>query len=371
MRTRLVALLVAIAATSTAQPASVRRATNIAALQAFPSFYHLRSILVVGTLAQQANGDLTLTDGLASVHVVAKDNAPDGLDEVRGEFWDLGRMSPDDPRLAAYDVKSTFHIDPEAGWPRAGQVTAIVSAAVTPATAPSAATIRNMVLYPTRFIGQKVTVTGQFAGRNLLGELPDAPAKSRYDFVVRTNDSAIWVTNLRPRGKDFELSLDTRIDTGRWLEVTGVLEEGRGMQWLDGTAGTLALTKAPTEKPLDEPIHVAPAPPPEVLFSAPTDAETDVVSSTDIRIQFSRDIDPATFKGHVQVAYANTPAGTPPAPAVEFTTQYNGGNRELTIHFTQPLERFRHVVVTLDAGVLGTDKQPLKPWTLNFDTGGA
>src|SRR5581483_4608682 len=118
-----------------------------------------------------------------------------------------------------------------------------------------------------------------FAGRNLLGELPDAPAKSRYDFVLRTADAAVWVTNLRPRGKDFELSLDTRIDTGRWLEVTGTVQQGRGMQWLDGAQGTLALTKPPAERPIEEPVRVAIAPPPEVLFSAPTEDETDVAIS--------------------------------------------------------------------------------------------
>ena len=232
MRTRLVVLVVALSAAVSAQT-GVRRSTNVAALAGFPSFYNLRPILVVGDVSQQANGDLVVSDGTSTIHVVARGNTPDGVDEVRGEFWDLGRMSPDDARLTPYDLKSTFHIDPDAGWPRPGQVMAIVSGAVTPASPPGAASIRGMVLYPTRFAGEKVTVTGQFAGRNLLGELPDAPAKSRYDFVLRTADAAIWVTNLRPRGKDFELSLDTRIDTGRWLEVSGILQQGRGLQWID------------------------------------------------------------------------------------------------------------------------------------------
>ena len=30
---------------------------------------------------------------------------------------------------------------------------------------------------PPRYLDQKVTITGQFSGRNLLGDLPDAPAK--------------------------------------------------------------------------------------------------------------------------------------------------------------------------------------------------
>ena len=118
---------------------------------------------------------------------------------------------------------------------------------------------------------QKVTVIGQFAGRNLLGDLPDAPAQSRYDFVLRSADAAIWVTNMRPRGRDFELALDARIDTGRWLEVTGTLQQGRGLQWLDAQAGSLKLAKPPTETTSDAtPIRVPAAPPPEVIFSAPT-----------------------------------------------------------------------------------------------------
>ena len=71
-----------------------------------------------------------------------------------------------------------------------------------------------------------MSVTGQFAGRNLLGDLPDAPAISRYDFVVRSADAAIWVTNLRPRGKDFELALDARIDTGRWVQLRACCSRG-------------------------------------------------------------------------------------------------------------------------------------------------
>ncbi len=34
-----------------------------------------------------------------------------------------------------------------------------------------------------------------------------------------------------------------------------------------------------------------------------------------------------------------------------------------------PLERFRTVTVELRDGVVGTDKQALKPWKLTFQTG--
>jgi hypothetical protein len=361
---RLFLLFFLAAVSVSAQSGATRRATNPAALEAHPAFFHLRPVVVVGELKLLDSGELRLTNDGISVRVVTQGSTPDGLVEVRGEFWDLGKFNADDPRLASYDLRRTFGIDPEGAWPRAGQVTALIATAVAPATPPSAPTIRNIVLNPSRYLDQKVTVTGQFGGRNLLGDLPEAPAQSRWDFVLRSADAAIWVTNLRPRGKDFELALDTRIDTGRWLEVSGTLQQGRGLQWLNGEGGGIKITQPPRET-LEEPaIRVPAAPPPEVVFSAPTSDETDVLPTTNVRIQFSRDMDPSSFRNRIQVHYANDTA-TP----VQFTTSYLPGNRVLEIKFPSPLERFSPVVIELQDGILGTDKQPLAPWTLKFETG--
>ena len=371
---RTLAVVSLAAATASAQPAT-RRATNIAALLAYPGFFHQRPIVIVGKVTTGNNGDVRVADETGSVRVVVKGGAPDGLDEIRGEFWDIGRMKADEPRLANLDLRATFHIDPESPWPKSGEVLAILATAVTPASPPPAPTIRAIVLNPSRYLDQKVTVTGQYAGRNLLGDLPDAPAKSRYDFVLRSADAAIWVSNMRPKTKEFELSLDSRIDTGRWLQITGTVQHGRGLQWLDAEAGTLAAAKAPVETTdVEPPIRVPAAPPPEVIFSAPTQGETDVSMGTSVRIQVSRDIDPATLKGHLRVAYLESQTrerGELVTPTAEFTAQYNAANRVIEIRFTKPLERFRTVRVELVEGILGTDQQPLKPWTLTFDTGGA
>jgi len=371
---RLAWLFVCVAATVSAQPAA-RRATNLAALLAHPDFYHGRPVLLVGAVSFENNGQVRIKDDAGSVRLVFKGTVPDGSDEIRGEFWDLGRLNAADPRLASYDVKSTFGIDPEVPWPRPGQVLAVIASAVSAASAPSAPSIRNLVLYPSRYLDQRVTVTGQFAGRNLLGDLADAPGVSRYDFVLRSVDAAIWVTNMRPKGKDFELSLDARIDTGRWLEVSGTIQQGRGLQWLDAQAGSLKLTQPPKETTsIDEPaIRVPAAPPPEVVFSAPTNGETDVPLSTNVRVQFSRDISPTTLKNHIAVTYADaaaTNASAAVVPATDFTTQYLPGTRVLEIKFVHPLERFRTVQIQLGESILGTDQQPLMPWTLTFQTGG-
>src|SRR5712671_3327940 len=136
MLSRLTFIILALASTAAAQP-QPRRATNLAALIAHPAFYHLRPVVLVGTMSQQDTGELRMTDEAGTLRVVFKGNAPDGLDEIRGEFWDLGRMNADDPRLAGYDLRATFGIDPDGAWPRPGQVTALIASAIAPTTPPA------------------------------------------------------------------------------------------------------------------------------------------------------------------------------------------------------------------------------------------
>jgi len=366
--------LVLAAAVVSAQPPP-RRAANIPALLAFPAFYHGHQVVIVGQVETAADGKVRVSDGIASLRLITQGSAPDGNDEIRGEFWDVGRMKPDDPRLSRIDMKAVFGVDAEGGWPRAGEVTAIVASAVTASTIPAAPSVRAIVLNPARYLNQRVTVTGQFTGRNLTGDLPDAPARSRWDFVIRSADAALWVSGARPKGKGFDLALDARIDTSRWLEVTGVMHEGRGLQWLDVAADGIQLGKAPTAPaPVEEaPAVRAPsAPAPEVVFSAPTQEETDVALNASVRIQFSRDIKVATLKGHIVASYVepgSVPRGEPTIPAVNFTTQYNSASRVLELKFPKPLERFRTLNIELQDGILGTDDQPLKPWTLSFILG--
>jgi len=360
-----------------AQPAT-RRATNIAALLAYPGYYNGRPILIVGKVGVE-NNELRVSSDAGSIRLVSKGNAPDGMDEIRGEYWDIGRMKPDDPRLSTYDMRTTFHVDPDGAWPKAGEVTAIIASSITPAQIPTNESIRAIVLNPDRYAEQKVTISGQFSGRNLLGDLPDAPGKSRYDFVLRSTDAAIWITQMRPRlkdasGKDVELGLDARIDTGRWLEVKGTVQQGHGLQWLEAEAGSLKFGKAPTEPTqTEEQIRVPAGPPPEVVFSAPTNDETDVNTTINVRIQFSRDLDKATLKNHIQVQYVAAEIalrGEPDTPKIEFTTDYNPATRVVEIKFAKPLERFRTVKIDLTGDIHGTDEQPLKPYTLTFTLGG-
>ncbi|MCC7415804.1 MAG: Ig-like domain-containing protein [Acidobacteria bacterium] len=374
---RLALVALAIAGTVSAQ-APVRRATNLAAVRAYPGFYHARPILVVGQVAR-LGGDLRISDDEGAIRVIFDGIAPEGLDEVRGELWDLGHMNPDDSRLRAYDLQAVFGIDPAGPWPRPGQVLAILAAEISPAPTPPAATIRSIVLNPARYAGQQVTIAGQFSGRNLLGELPDAPGRSRWDFVLRSADAAIWVTGIRPRGKDegeeFELSVDARIDTARWLQVSGIVQQSRGLLWIDAAQGALAAAAPTDDAGPDEPeIRVPAAPPPEVMFSAPIEGETDVSMGANVRIQFTRDLDPDTLQGRVRVRYLEVESaerGEPATPAVAFTSEYSAAGRVLTLTFATRLERFRTVKVELLEGIAGADGQRLQPWTLTFAVGGS
>src|SRR5262249_7286169 len=138
--------------------------------------------------------------------------------------------------------------------------------------------------------------------------------------------------------------------------------------------GGLALAKPQVEAANEEPPVQLPLPPaPEVTFSTPTEDETDVASRTNVRIQFSRDIDQATLRGNIHVQYVENNGSAQPVSttAPEFTTRFNVANRVLEIRFSKPLERFHTVKIDLPDAILGTDHQPLKPWTLTFHLGGS
>ena len=94
-----------------------------------------------------------------------------------------------------------------------------------------------------------MTVVGRFRGRNLYGDLPDAPGKSRWDFVLQSANAAIWVTGRRPKGDGFDLNIDNRVDTGRWLEVAGVVKAERGLVRVEADAIRAAQPPAQTAQP--------------------------------------------------------------------------------------------------------------------------
>jgi len=351
-----------------AQPAPPTAAT-IEALLAFPAFFHLKQVVVRGDL--RARGDarvLVHAEGEAGPYVVLRGGrATEGPAEVRGQFWDVGRMTPDDPRFSGFDAKTFVEALSEGHWPGPGQMLVIGSASVAEPARFPAPTVRAVALDPGRYDGQRVTVVGQFGGRNLYGDLPKAPGISRWDFVLRSAGASVWVTNLRPKGRGFDLDPMAKVDTGRWLEVSGVVRQRGGLVWIE--AAVMAQAKPAEETVVTTRPALPPGPPPEVRFSLPSEGETDVSPATTVRIQTTRDLDEATLTGRVRLSYVEPPTAAAPAVPIQHAETWDAGNRVLTIKLAAPLERFRTVKVELLEGIKGTDGQPLKPWTLTFTTG--
>jgi len=359
-----IALLLAEAAV--AQPAA-RRVTTIDALREYPGFFHLQPVLVRGELTESGER-LMLRADEREIRVLLNDARPvDGPVDVRGQLIDVGRLEPGDPRLAQYGPRD------EQRWPRPGEELLLSVTAVAPAQTASPPSVRALALEPWRFEGQRVTVVGQFRGRNLFGDLPDAPKKSRYDFVLRAADAAVWVTGLRPRGKGVDLNVDARVDTGRWVEVAGLVARVRGLVTVEATR--ISAAAEPELTVPEEPAIPPPPPPPaEVVFSSPTEGETDVVLTTSVRIQFSRGIKPETLEGRIRVSYLGAESferGEAQPPGIQAATAYDPGNRAVEITFERPLERFRTVRVELLDGIQAFDGGRVLPWTLTFTLGGS
>ncbi|MGE0864023.1 MAG: Ig-like domain-containing protein [Vicinamibacterales bacterium] len=352
---------------SAAQPAA-RRGTTIAALRNYPGFYHQQTVSVIGAVKAESVENALLTSDEATIRLIARELPRDGKLEARGQFLDIGRMSPDDPRLIPFNLLERMRAMYPDRWPRPGEELILLLFGTTPpppvaeATAPP---LRSVALEPARFEGQRISILGQFRGRNLFGDLPEAPAPSRWQFVLRSGDTALWVMGLQPKGKGFNFDPGKRIDSGRWVRVQGTVGTAKGLTWLDGT--TIELAQEPAQSVTE--IEIAPPPPPpvEVLFTAPIEGETDVSAGERVRIQLSRDLDPASLENRVRITYAKATT----AHSVAFEATYTPGNRALEIKPAEPLEAFRLVKVEFLEGIKGTDGGALAPFTLTFTTGGS
>lgn len=364
----LAAVLVAgVAVGTAAQP--TRIATTADTLLASAGFFHGRSVVLHQRLL--VDGDLArLADAAKPIYVMWKDRAgSDGeVGEVRGDFWDLGRLDPADGRFAGYDFTRLIESTNRGRWPSRDQIFVILGASFVPASPPRTPTVRTLALIPDQFVEQTVKVVGRFKGRNLYGELPLALAKGKWDFVLQSADGAIWVTGVRPRGKGFDLDPGKRVDTGRWIEVSGVVKRDGVTTYIDADAVTLAAEpdEATVEVTLPE---APPAPAPTVIFSAPIAGDSEVDASAPVRIQFSVDMEPRSIRDRVKVAYVAAEGTAAPPPPPAFTTRYNDAAHAIEIRFEQPLERFQQVKVDLLEGMTALDGQALKAWSLTFTTG--
>ena len=389
-RTRAALLVFALAVTCQvgAQPPT-RQATTIAALRAAPVFFHGKQIAVLGSIVESRG--MYRLDAPAAGPAAAQPAVPDapgrGLyvywrerpsrtsGEIRGEFWDLGRLSDGDPRFTAYDFKPLLENVTEGRWPSRDQLFVVLGGSVVEPVLPDPPSLRAIALAPEKYEGRGVTISGRFRGRNLHADLATPlPTPTKWDFVIQSADASIWVGGLRPRGRDFELDPSARLDTGRWVQITGTVRREGSRIWIEGRE--IALSAPPSTTPDDAPIEmpvIVREPPPTVVFSAPVADDVDVPPTTMVRIQFSRDMDARTFKDRVQISYQPAAPGLPsPTGIVQpvFTLAYNVGSRGIEVKFTKPLERLQKVRIDLLEGITAIGGAPLKPWAITFTTGG-
>jgi hypothetical protein len=365
-------LLAAAAVAVTAQP-QPRRATTITAIRAYPGFYHQQTVLVVGEI-KGMDERATIGTEEGAIRLIAREVPREGRAEARGQLLDIGRMAQDDPRLIPFNLLDRVRAAYQDRWPKPGEELVLILGGTAPPPSAAGVTtppLRVVSMEPARFDGQKVTIVGQFRGRNLFGELPEAPVTNRFQFVLRSGDAALWVMGLAPKGKTFNFDPSKRIDTGQWVKVQGTVHSAKGLTWLDGTS--IELAPAP-EETTEVAIDLPPPPPVEILFTAPTEGESDVQLTERIRMQLSRDLNPETLKGRIRMTYSAAESkerGEAEAPQIAFTTNYARENRALEIRPSEPLERFRLVKFEILDGVKGTDGGALAPFTLTFRTGGS
>ena len=286
-------------------------------------------------------------------------------------------MKADDIRLSTYDLRADVQDRPR--W-RRGRGPARSPRSSPPRsrrprcrTAPS---IRAIVLNPSRYLDQKVTITGQFSGRNLLGDLPDAPGEEPLRLRPALGRRRHLGHQHAAEAKDARQGLRARPRRAHRHRplADGPRHGAAGRAACSGSTPKPAASRSPSRRPRrtteEEPIRVPAGPPPEVVFSAPTQDETDVSQGTtraDSVLARHRSGDAeGTHRARTISSRRRAERGEPVTPSAEFTFQYTGANRVLELKFAKPLERFRTLKVDLLDGILGTDGQPLKPWTLTF-----
>lgn len=345
-----------------------RRVTTLDALTAFPGFYHLQPVRLRAKLVTDQVGTALIggSTRLLTIGDAAVAHG-DGDVEVLGTFIDVGRLTREDARVAQYDLPAVSQRVLGRDWPGQNELPLLLVTAVSAAEALAAPSIRAIAIDPARYEGQTVTVSGRFRGRNLFGDQPAAPGLSRHDFVLQLADASIWVVGRAPKGSGFELRVDARVDTGRWLEVHGTVKEAKGLVWIEASAirlGKPVSEAPPVETEAEKP---APLPPPQVIFSTPTTDEVDVAPDARVRIQFSRDMLSQSFAGQVAARYEATPGDDAPEMG-PFSFAYDAGRRVLELKFDQPFVRGQRVTIVLREGIVATDRQPLVPYTLRFTT---
>jgi hypothetical protein len=214
--------------------------------------------------------------------------------------------------------------------------------------------LEALVGRPGRWDGQLVRVVGQFRGRNLFADLPPKSQRTPADWVIKEDDSAVWVQGKDPKGRGFSLDAGMKRDSGKWLEVTARPQTRDGVVYLE--ARSVRLTTAPPPKPTvekDAKLVESPRIPPQIVFTLPLDGE-EVGSNVRFALQFSKDMDESTFKGRVALRYRG-PLLPGDRAFDQLRLTYDGGRRALKIDPADILRAGREIELVLLPGIKDVD----------------
>jgi hypothetical protein len=216
-------------------------------------------------------------------------------------------------------------------------------------------TLERLLERPDRWEGRLVTVAGEFRGRNLFGDLSSSTQRAARDWVLKDGPYAAWVTGKPPRGDGFRLDPELRRDSGKWLQVVGRVELEKETVYVK--ASSVRLARRPVREVEVPPQPPAPEKPPQpgrVVFSLPLDGEAGIPRDSRFVVQFSKDMDPATFAGRVALRYAGAPqAGD--SGFGQVSTSYDAGLRALTVDPGVALQPGRIVELLLLPGIQDLD----------------
>jgi hypothetical protein len=221
--------------------------------------------------------------------------------------------------------------------------------------------LEALVTHPDKQEARLVRVVGQFRGRNLFGDLPASSERSRSDWVIKDDVFSVWVTGRKPKGSGWELDSSLKRDTGHWIEVIGRVEARGPIVYLRA----VRVMQGAAPKPSAQAQAATPPPerpkiPPVVVFALPLDGEADIPRQSRFVVQFSKDMDEATFKGHVVLRYlGRTMPGDRELDAV--TSYYDGGRRALTVDPGDLLRPGRQIELLLLPGIADVDGLALEP----------
>ena len=214
---------------------------------------------------------------------------------------------------------------------------------------------------PEKRDGQLVRVVGQFRGRNLYGDLPSKSERDRSDWVIKDDLYAVWVTGKKPKGSGWELDSGLKRDTGKWIEVVGRVHSRAGVVYLDAVKVSLGAAPTPTaEAKPPEPPPERPKKPPVVVFALPLDGDREVPPTSRFVVQFSKDMNEDSFKGHVQLRYVGR--ARPGDRDFDGTVlSYDEGRRALTVDPGDTLRPGRQIELLLLPGISDIEGLSLAP----------